>query len=73
MSQTTPTPTNESLLTFQHQCLVRWLIQYRIKDKQAAHDWLERFKKLHPSSTLEADVKKQWKLGNRGKKGEWYD
>jgi hypothetical protein len=58
-------------MIWKHQCLVRWLIQYRIKDKAAAHLWLEAFKKTNPMSTLERDVKYQWSKGNRGKKGDW--
>lgn len=80
MSQTTPTPTVDTRSeTWKHQCLVRWLIKYRIKDRAAAHLWLKGdgikkgFLQLHPTSTLERDVKYQWSKGNRGKDGEWYD
>jgi len=31
------------------------------------------YNELHPESTLNADIYKQWRLGNRGRIGEWYE
>lgn len=33
--------------------------------------WQKGWNELHPGSKLEADVKQQWKLGNRGENGDW--
>ena len=78
MSQTTPTPTEDSqLMIWKHECLVRWLIKYRMKNREAAYLWLKGdgikkgFMQMHPGSTLEQDVKGQWAKGNRGKEGDW--
>lgn len=65
-----------------HRCLARYVIRWRIKDRDAAHRWLKGYtneaggyikgwNELHPESTLEADIKKQWVLGNRGEDGKW--
>jgi len=65
-----------------HRCLVRYVIQWRLKDRDAAHRWLRGYtnpaggwvkgwSEKHKGSTLEADIKSQWKLGNRGEYDEW--
>lgn len=65
-----------------HRCLVRYVIEIRLKDRNDAHRFLfggrdgvgkshRGWNELHPKSRLEEDVKQQWKLGNRGTKGEW--
>ena len=65
-----------------HRCLVRYVIQLRLEDRNAAHQWLYGYRdgigklhkgwnELHPESKLDEDVKQQWKLGNRGTTGEW--
>jgi hypothetical protein len=67
-----------------HQSLVREIIRMRIQDRDKAHKWLngylnsadkwvKGFNELHPESTLNADIHKQWRLGNRGRIGEWYE
>ena len=70
-------------LEYLHQCLVRWVIALRLKDRASAHrfleggfdaktqKWVDGWNKKHPESTLERDVKSQWTKGNRGGKGEW--
>lgn len=65
-----------------HRCLVRWVIQKRIQDRDGAHRWLKGYfddtgryikgwNDLHPQSRLEQDVREQWNRGNRGNYGEW--
>jgi len=65
-----------------HRCLVRYVIRWRMKDRDAVHKWLKgytdndgRWKKgwneLHTGSILERDLINQWKLGNRGENDEW--
>ena len=54
-----------------HRHLVRWVIRYRLMDRDRAHRWLEGWKEKHPGSILERDVIIQWKKGNRGNEGEW--
>jgi hypothetical protein len=56
-----------------HRCLVRWVIRRRLEDRDAAHQWLERWGRLHPRSRLARDVREQWERGNRGADGEWRD
>ena len=56
---------------FRHQCLVRWLIKYRIQNRSLAHEWLNKWNNNHPGSKLEADTKDQWGKGNRGEHGDW--
>jgi hypothetical protein len=67
---------------FRHQCLVRWVIKLRTKDRDAAHKFLnghfdekQRFidgwNKKHPHSKLDRDVRDQWAKGNRGEYGDW--
>lgn len=67
-----------------HRCLVRWVIQKRLQDRDGAYKWLKGYRdhlgqykkgwnELHPKSRLEADVREQWTKGNRGNEGEWKD
>jgi hypothetical protein len=56
---------------FKHQCLVRHAIKVRIKDRNEGYAFLRRWQEKHPTSTLEQDVKKQWRLGNRGVHMDW--
>jgi len=43
----------------------------RIKDKSKAYSFIDGFEQKHPQSTLRSDVIEQWRLGNRGKDGDW--
>ena len=65
-----------------HRCLVRWLIKKRLQNRDDAHVWLNGYaddrgrhqkgwNELHPQSSLEADVRIEWSLGNRGEPNEW--
>lgn len=65
-----------------YRCLVRNVIKMRIRDRDEAYKflagwvrpnggWQKGWNELHPGSTLESDVKQQWKLGNRGEDGDW--
>jgi len=56
-----------------YQCLVRDLIKKRIANRDAAFEFLAKWEMSHKQSTLREDVMKQWKKGNRGKDGEWYE
>ena len=67
---------------YMYRCLVRTVIQMRIKNRDSAYRWLNgyvnssgRYQKgwneLHPESNLEKDVREQWAKGNRGNHGEW--
>jgi hypothetical protein len=57
--------------TFRHQCLVRWVLVYRQRDKAGVREWLRKYNELHPGSSLEKDAKEQWDKGNRGNWGDW--
>jgi hypothetical protein len=65
-----------------YRCLVRWVIKKRIEDRDGAYRWLKGYvdkygqrikgwNDLHPKSRLEADVRLEWSLGNRGEDGDW--
>ena len=54
-----------------HQCLVRHVIRWRIKDEKAAKAFLARWMGKRPDSTLQRDVVRQWNLKNRGEQGDW--
>ena len=65
-----------------YECLVREVIRMRIRSRDEAYrflhgwtkpdgKWQPGWNEKHPGSTLEADVKAQWRAGNRGEKGEW--
>jgi len=67
---------------YKYRCLVREVIKMRIRDRDEAYkflagwvrpngSWQKGWNELHPSSTLEQDIKQQWKLGNRGEHGDW--
>jgi hypothetical protein len=43
----------------------------RIKDRDKAHDFLRMWEKNHNDPKLRDEVAAQWKLGNRGEKGDW--
>ena len=53
------------------QSLVREVIRMRIKDRDKAHDFLRMWEKNHNDPKLRDEVAAQWKLGNRGEKGDW--
>jgi hypothetical protein len=65
-----------------HRCLVRYIIRWRIKDRDAVYKWFNgytdengRYQKgwdqNHEGSILRRDVVDQWKKGNRGENNEW--
>ena len=54
-----------------HRCLVRYIIRWRQKDRAAALGFISRWMDKRPTSELEADIYRQWKLGNRGTLGDW--
>ena len=67
---------------YRHQCLVRHVINMRLKDRNAAHrflnghtDALKKYHRgwneMHNGSRLDKDVRDQWTLGNRAGAGEW--
>lgn len=53
------------------QCLVRHVIKQRIKDRDAAYEFLRMWEDKHKSQKLRNEVAYQWKQGNRGEKGDW--
>lgn len=58
---------------FRHKCLVRYVITMRMKDRDTAWQFIKKWNDTHKDSRLQADVFKQWDLGNRGTQGEWKD
>jgi hypothetical protein len=67
---------------FRHRCLARKIIQMRIQDRDKAHVWMyggmdvngnhvKGWQQLHKDSILIRDILSQWKLGSRGKWGDW--
>ena len=63
-------PKDTSSEEFRHQCLVRYVIDLRVKDRDKAVNFIDAWNLKHKDN-LESDVMTQWKLGNRGKQGEW--
>lgn len=56
----------------QHQCLVRHVLAMRLRDRDGAKSFLDLWETKHKGETkLRADVVEQWRLGNRGKYGDW--
>lgn len=58
---------------FRHQCLVRWVLALRVRDRIAARDFLDSWEQKHKTanSQLRQDAMSQWRRGNRGKHGDW--
>lgn len=56
---------------FRHQCLVRYVIQMRLKKRSDAIKFLEDWEKTHKTKRLDEDVRKQFFRGNRGKPNDW--
>ena len=56
---------------YRHQCLVRYVIQMRIKSRKDAIALLQRWEKKHKNTKLEDDVRREWFYGNRGNIGDW--
>lgn len=52
------------------QCLVRQLILYRVnRDTES----IEALRHLTNYEELKAEAERQWKLGNRGEEGKWFE
>jgi hypothetical protein len=56
---------------YRHQCLVRYVIRWRLKDRKAALKFLNDWEKKHKDKRLDEDVRRQWIRGNRGKHNDW--
>jgi hypothetical protein len=56
---------------YRHQCLVRYVIRWRIKNRKEALKFLNDWEKRHKDKRLEEDVRRQWFRGNRGKHNDW--
>jgi len=65
-----------------HRCLVRFIIELRIRDRNLAHNFLNGYtdeqkkyhrgwNEMHKESRLDKDVREQWAAGNRGEVNEW--
>lgn len=56
---------------YRHQCLVRHVIRWRIKNRGEALAFISRWMRKRPNDLLERDVYREWKLGNRGIYNDW--
>jgi hypothetical protein len=56
---------------YRHQCLVRYVIRWRIKNRNEALAFISRWMEKRPNDLLERDVYREWKLGNRGVHDDW--
>lgn len=56
---------------YRHQCLVRYVIRWRIKNRKEALKFLADWEKRHKDKRLEEDVRRQWARGSRGKHNDW--
>lgn len=61
--------------TSRHQCEVRWVLELRAKEGHLrASGYLRRVGEKRGQKArerLEDDCREQWKLGNRGRHGDW--
>jgi len=62
---------DENSEEFRHQCLVRYVIRWRIKNRNEALGFISRWMEKRPKDLLERDVYLEWKLGNRGIHKDW--
>lgn len=58
---------DSEMLLHRHRCLVRAVLVMRQRDRSQALKWLQ----ARRDPALEADVRRQWTLGNRGAWGDW--
>jgi hypothetical protein len=56
---------------YRHQCLVRYVIRWRLKNRTEALKFLNDWEKKHKNKRLDEDVRRQWFRGNRGKHNDW--
>jgi hypothetical protein len=58
-----------------HRCEVRYVLAIRATNRDEAMKYLSivQEKRKEKAKQLIDDCKKQWELGSRGKKGEWYE
>ena len=56
---------------FRHQCLVRYIIKLRLKDREKALKFLNNWEASKKGTKLREDVMYQWRLGNRGEHMDW--
>lgn len=56
---------------YRHQCLVRYIIRMRIKNRTEAMEFLKKWEKSKKDTKLEQDVRTQWARGNRGQHNDW--
>lgn len=56
---------------YRHQCLVRYIIRWRLKNRTEALKFLNDWEKKHKDKRLEEDVRRQWFRGNKGKHNDW--
>jgi hypothetical protein len=56
---------------YRHQCLVRYVIRWRLKNRKEALKFLADWEKKHKDKRLDEDVRRQWFRGNRGKHNDW--
>lgn len=65
----------ENLEQERHRCEVRQVLRWRVEDRNKALEYLKlvKEKRKEKANKLELDCKKQWELGSRGEKGEWYE
>jgi len=62
---------------YRHRCEVRWLIAQRVKmGPSVGIGWLQKYLRSKHVKTrrasLEMDIKKQFRLGNRGQYDIWF-
>ena len=57
-----------------HRCEVRQVLAWRTADRDSALKYLSVVRQKRGNQAadqLEADCRREWSLGNRGKKGDW--
>ena len=55
---------------YMRRCLVRQLLRWRVERNAEA---IEAMRKVANYEGLKAEAERQWKAGNRGENGKWFD
>lgn len=65
--------TNVAIDQYRHECEIRSILAMRARNEKAyiEHMALIKQKRQNAFPKIESDALYQWKMGNRGKYGEW--
>lgn len=71
----TPASAHADQETHRHRCEVRQLLRWRVeRGREWLRTWLAGVERIRGKAALlrlEADIRTQWELGNRGARDDW--